>query len=36
MNLLPRSRWWHWILYPVLGVLAALLLGAAVVVVATG
>ena len=33
MNILPESRWWHWILYPVVGVLVALLLAGAVVVV---
>ena len=33
MNFLPKSRWWHWILYPVAGVLVALLLAGAVVVV---
>ena len=33
MNLLPRSRWWHWIVYPVAGVVVALLLAGAVVVV---
>ena len=36
MSLLPESRWWHWIVYPVAGVLAALLLAGAVVVVASG
>ena len=36
VNLLPESRWWHWIVYPVVWVLVALLLGAAVVVVSSG
>ena len=36
MNLLPRSRWWHWVVYPVAGVLVALLLAGAVVVVSSG
>ena len=33
MTLLPESRWWHWIVYPVAGVLVALLLAGAVVVI---
>ena len=36
MNLLPRSRWWHWITYPLLGLVVALLLAGAVVVVSSG
>ena len=36
MSLLPESRWWHWIVYPVLGVLVAMLLAGAVVVVSSG
>ena len=36
MSLLPHSRWWHWIVYPVLGVVVALLLAGAVVVVSYG
>ena len=36
MNVLPESRWWHWIVYPVAGVLLALLLAGAVVVVVSG
>ena len=35
MNLLPQSRWWHWVVYPVAGVLVALLLAGAVVVVSS-
>ena len=33
MSLIPESRWWHWVVYPVTGVLVALLLAGAVVVV---
>ena len=33
MNLLPESRWWDWIVYPLMGILVALLLAGAVVVV---
>ena len=36
VNILPESRWWHWIVYPVLGVVVALLLAGAVVVVTSG
>lgn len=36
VSLLPESRWWHWVLYPVVGVLAALLLAGAVIVVTSG
>ena len=36
MNLLPRSRWWHWVVYPLLGLAAAALLLIGVVVVTSG
>lgn len=36
MNFLPESRWWHWVVYPVVGIVVALLLAMAVVVVTTG
>lgn len=32
MNLFPRNRWWHWIVYPVGGILVAMLLAGAVIV----
>ena len=36
MSLLPRSQWWHWVTYPLLGlVVTALLLIAVVVVTAS-
>ena len=36
MSLLLKSRWWHWIVYPIVAVAAALLLAGAVIVVAAG
>ena len=36
LNLLPRSRWWHWITYPLLGILVAAILLIAVVVITSG
>ena len=36
MNLLPHNRWWHWVTYPVVGLVVAALLLIGVVVVTSG
>lgn len=36
LNLLPQSRWWHWVAYPLLGIMVAAILLIAVVVVTAG
>lgn len=36
VSLLPESRWWHWVAYPLLGLVAAALLLFAVVVITSG
>ena len=36
MSLLPESRWWHWIVYPVAGIVVATFLLIGVVMVTSG
>ena len=36
MNLLPESRWWHWVVYPAVAVVVVVVLLIAVVVVTSG